>query len=200
MSKPRRPGNNPNLLNARRNNSQLTFDWAAEVAATVHAQSLSAEASPRSASDVILDGPVRPDDDESSLPAGVRYAPGHPWHYYRLGDNAAPLPFDTIPASDEAGRALARELPKSHTKRLLKARELLAAERQGLEDDRGRYQQIVERGADALSSYDRDIACAGNDEMARAEALAMNVNHIAWRRGRIAWLERESSLYGSRRR
>lgn len=176
---------------------QLTFDWSAR---------------PRSACDA-AERPVSPLHIEQST-EGVsasaavdpgthhdgRYGPGHPWHYYRLGDNAAPMPVDAVPPAKGLEHTFDRELPRRGPKRIVKARELLDAERRGLEADRQRYQAIVERGADALSRYDREIAHGGDLEMARASALALTFNHIAWRLGRIAVLERELSRTTSRGR
>lgn len=117
------------------------------------------------------------------------YDPGHPWHYYRGGDNADPLPVDAIPPNLDAGRFIESDLPKNPAKREKRIRELYDEELRRLQDDERRYQEIVERGAEALSRYDREIAHSGNDEMARATALALKFNHIALARGRIAWLE-----------
>ncbi|MBE7458000.1 MAG: hypothetical protein KJ057_13760 [Phycisphaerae bacterium] len=138
--------------------------------------------------------------DEHALPAALSYPPGHPWHYHPLGDNAAPMPVDAIPAAKGLEDTFDRELPKRGPKRIIKARELLDAERRGLEADRQRYQALVERGADALSRYDREIAHGGDLEMARASALALTFNHVAWRLGRIAVLERELTRSNARGR
>lgn len=137
----------------------------------------------------------RPHDStgKDDLVATSGYGPGHTWHYLPDGDNAPPVSVDAIPAAQNLAHTFDRELPKSGVKRLVKARALLDAERLGLEEDRVRYQQIVDRGADALSRYDREIAHGGNLETARASALALKYNHIAWRLGRIAFLERELS-------
>lgn len=138
--------------------------------------------------------------EEQASPAALSYPPGHPWHYYRLGDNAAPMPVDAIPPAKGLEHTFDRELPRRGPKRLVKARDLLYAERRELEADRQRYQAIVERGADALSRYDREIAHGGDPEMARASALALTFNHVAWRLGRIAVLERELSRSNARGR
>lgn len=129
---------------------------------------------------------------DPSVPSAA-YAPGHPWHYYPPGDNAPPIPFESIPASESAGRLLADELPKSPVKRILAIRTLLESEQAELVNAHARYQAVVESGAEALSQYDREIAYGGNDELARAGALAILYNQISWRRGRIACLEREQT-------
>lgn len=116
-----------------------------------------------------------------------RYDPGHPWHYLPEGDNAAPIPVDQIEGDIEVGRFIERELPKNPAKRAEKLRTLLVQERERLEDDKRRYQEIVERGAEALSRYDREIAHT-SDEMARATALSLKYNHIRFGIGRVAWL------------
>ncbi len=99
------------------------------------------------------------------------------------------MPFDSIPPAEDYGRSLERELPKPAAKRIIKARQLLEGERRGLEQTRLHYEDVIERGAEALSRYDREIAYGGNDELARAGTLALLFNQIAWRKGRIAYLE-----------
>ncbi|QOJ14003.1 MAG: hypothetical protein HRU75_04840 [Planctomycetia bacterium] len=93
-----------------------------------------------------------------------------------------------------------RERPKAPAKRIIAARERLESERRELEAARARYQEIIDRGAEALSRYDREIAYGGNDEMARAGTLALLYNQIAWRKGRIACLEGGHSRSTSRTR
>ncbi len=138
-----------------------------------------------------------PDSSDSS---GSSYGPGHPWHYLPQGDNASPVPFEDIPASDESARAMERDLPKARAKRIIAVRERLESERRELDEARVRYQEIIDRGAEALSRYDREIAYGGNDELARAGTLALLFNQAAWRKGRIACLEREQSRGGAVRR
>ncbi len=116
------------------------------------------------------------------------YDPGHPWHYYAAGDNAAPIPFDQIPACEDAGRWLERDLPKNPVKRVVKMRDMLKCEEQQLAADRQRYEDIIAHGAEALSRYDREIAHGGNDALARASTLALKYNHIRLGLGRIHWL------------
>lgn len=109
---------------------QLTFDWSA---------------SPRTESDA-AEPPVSPVHIEHST-EGVsasahvdpgahhdgRYGPGHPWHHHPLGDNAAPIPADAIPPANGLEDTFDRELPRRGPKRIIKARELLDAERRALE-------------------------------------------------------------------
>lgn len=117
-----------------------------------------------------------------------RYDPGHPWHYLPEGDNAAPVPVDAIEPDIDIGKFMGRELPKNPVKRKEKLRTLLEQEKQRVAYDKRRYQEIVERGAEALSRYDGEIAHT-SDEMARATALALKYNHIRYGMGRVAWLE-----------
>lgn len=137
---------------------------------------------------------------ESPDSSGSSYGPGHPWHYLPQGDNASPVPFEDIPASDESARAMEQELPKPRVKRIIAARERLESERRELDEARVRYQEIIDRGAAALSRYDREIAYGSDDEMARAGTLALLYNQIAWRKGRIACLEGGHSRSASRTR
>lgn len=122
-----------------------------------------------------------------------RYDPGHPWHYYHEGDNAPPIAVEDIDADPDAGRFLQNDLPKNRVKRLEKMESLLATERQRVDEDKQRYQEIVERGAEALSRYDREIAHT-SDEMARATALSLKYNHLRWGLGRVAWLESQLGI------
>lgn len=130
---------------------------------------------------------------DCTLAPSDRYDPGHPWHYFHEGDNAAPLPVDQIEADDDVGRFIERELPKNPKKRAEKLQSLLAQERERVEQDKRRYQEIVERGAEALSRYDREIAHT-SDEMARATALSLKYNHIRYGLGSVAWLEKAMGL------
>lgn len=116
------------------------------------------------------------------------YDPGHPWHYYSAGDNAAPIPFEQIKPCDEAGRWLESTFPKNPAKRAARMPELLEEELRQLSRDREVYEAVISRGVEALSRYDREIAYGGNDELARAGTLALKYNHIRLGLGRIAWL------------
>lgn len=122
---------------------------------------------------------------------GAGYPPSHPWHYLPQGDNASPIPFERISPSEESGRWLHQELPKNVRRRLAALREMLKREEQQLLADRQRYEEIVARGADALSRYDREIAYGGNDGLARAATLALKFNHIRLGKGRVDWLTQE---------
>lgn len=124
------------------------------------------------------------------------YDPTHPWHYFHAGDSAMPVPVDEIPTDDQAGQFVERDLPKNPAKRLMRLRELFARESQQLEADRARYMEIVERGAEALSRYDREIAHT-SDAMARATALALKYRHVSLGLGRVKWIRAELRRLGA---
>ncbi|RIK66074.1 MAG: hypothetical protein DCC65_10645 [Planctomycetota bacterium] len=119
-----------------------------------------------------------------------RYDPGHPWHYLLQGDNAQPIPIELIEPDLALGQFIERDLPKNPAKRREKLRALLAEEEQRVTEDKRRYQEIVEKGAEALSRYDREIAHT-SDEMARATALSLKFNHLRYGLGRIAWMRKQ---------
>lgn len=123
------------------------------------------------------------------------YPPSHPWHYFHTGDNAPPIPVDQIEADSEAGRWLAERLPKNPKKRLQAMREMLEREQASLAADKERYVDIVNRGAEALSRYDREIAHT-SDAMAVATAFALKYNHITQGLGRVGWLAQELQRLG----
>jgi hypothetical protein len=118
-----------------------------------------------------------------------RYDPGHPWHYYREGDAAQPVPVQDIEPAADVGSSFAGALPRNAAKRNAKLRTMLDDHRRQLAEDKTRYQDLLDRGADALSEYDRNIAHGGNVELAWASAVALKYNHIRNGLGRIAWLE-----------
>lgn len=140
-----------------------------------------------------LDLWVRKAVADCTIAPNSRYDPGHPWHYYHEGDNAPPIPLEDIEPSSDSGRFLADKLPKNRVKRIQTMKELLMNERERVKEDKRRYQEIVERGAEALSRYDREIAHT-SDEMARATALSLKYNHICWGMGRVAWLEKQLGI------
>lgn len=179
----------------RNSDNQHAFDWFTDMPQPEPVSS------PGAADPTLLE-PVQPQASESperppSCPdsSAGSYPPGHPWHYYHEGDNATPVPVDEIPASLDAGRWLERDLPKNPAKREAALRAMLDRARREQEADRLRYQDIVARGADALSNYDRQIAHGGNDALARASSLALKFNHIAIGLGRVAWIEIELEQY-----
>lgn len=173
-------------------NRQLQFDWSAR-----NRNDNERLAKPQADKNASPESEV---ERTTRSMSGTHYEPGHPWHYLKAGDHAAPIPFDDIPPAEDYDRSLERELPRPTARRLIKAQEILAAERRDLEQARHRYENVLARGADALSRYDREIAYGGNDELARAGTLALMFNQIAWRRGRIAYLEQIQGPQMSRRR
>ena len=118
------------------------------------------------------------------------YDPSHPWHYLPAGDGAAPIRLSEIPPDEQAGRYLEAAMPKNPKKRRERTRELLDQERERLAEDKQCYLDVIERGAKALSRYDREIAYT-NDEIAVASTLALKYRHISLGLGRIAWLEEQ---------
>lgn len=118
------------------------------------------------------------------------YEPTHPWHYLAEGDGASSVPLNQIPRDENAGHFLESSLPKNPKKRLERVCQLLDQERDRLAADKLRYLEIVERGAEALSRYDREIAYT-SDELAVACTLALKYRHISLGLGRIAWLEQQ---------
>jgi hypothetical protein len=119
----------------------------------------------------------------------AQYDPGHPWHYYAEGDGMEPMSVDEIAPTltDEAW--IASSLPKNRTKRVEKLRQMLGDQESQLAQDKQRYIDLVKRGAQALSDYDRQIAHGGNDELAWASSIALKYNHIRNGLGRVAWLK-----------
>jgi hypothetical protein len=116
----------------------------------------------------------------------LQYDPGHPWHYYHEGDAAEPMPVANIPA---APRWDLPDPPKNPKKREAFLRQMLADQERQLAADQERYTQLAEKGADALSTYDRTIAYNGNDDLAWAGAVALKFNHIRHGLARVAALQ-----------
>jgi len=120
--------------------------------------------------------------------ARTEYDPGHPWHYYHEGDGAEPLPVAAIPARPTTLEQLGVKLPKTPAKRQALFQKMLSDQKQQLSEDEKRYQDLMDTGPEALSSYDREIAHGGNDDLAWASAVALKYNHISGGRGRLAML------------
>lgn len=138
--------------------------------------------------------------EQGTVERGDCYELGHPWHYLERGDNATPPRATQVPPNPQAGSAVGRDLPKQPAKRIVAARTLLDRDQAKLAETIREYEAVVERGADALSQYDREIAYRGDLEMARAGTIAILYNQIAWWRGRVQALERETDRGTSRRR
>lgn len=184
---------------------QLQFDWSDSKPSDENKQPDQPHA--QAGEPIVTDAALTPAQcvQPRELPKSPRssassYGPGHPWHYLPQGDNSGPVPFDDIPASEESARAMERELPKPRAKRIVAVRERLESERRSLEETRARYEAVIERGAEALGRYDREIAYGGNDELARAGTLALMFNQASRGLGRLRLLERELSPAGVRSR
>jgi hypothetical protein len=171
---------------------QQVFDWARE---RVDKASWVADASFRT--DVQPDrqsvAPQAVGEPDAEIVSSLAYEPTHPWHYLAAGDGAAPVPVTEIPPDEQAGRFIETDLPKNPKKRLMRIRELLDQERERLAADKQRYLDVIERGVDALSRYDREIAYT-DAEIAVASTLALKYRHINLGLGRIAWLEEQVAI------
>lgn len=66
---------------------------------------------------------------------------------------------------------------------------MLDDQQRQLEEDKKRYQDLLERGPAALSDYDRNIAHGGEDELAWASAIALKFIHISGGLERVAQLQ-----------
>lgn len=139
-------------------------------------------------------------NDEPADPDIDRFPRGHPWHYLERGDNATPSPASLVPPNPTARSAVERDLPRQPAKRIVAARSHLEHDQAKLAETIREYEAVVERGADALSQFDREIAYRGDLEMARAGSIAILYNQIAWWRGRVQALEGETDRGTSRRR
>jgi hypothetical protein len=120
-----------------------------------------------------------------------KYDPGHPLHYYHEGDGAEPQPLADIPARATTEDQIGTKLPKNRAKRHALLERMAADQARQLVEDERRYQELTERGVDALSSYDREISSGGNEDLAWASAIALKYSHICWGRGRAQWLANE---------
>lgn len=116
------------------------------------------------------------------------YDPGHPWHYYHEGDNADVVPVDQIPAAPLTPVHLGVKLPRDAAKRRNKLNIMLEDATRQLKQDEQRYEELTDRGVEALSRYDREIAHGGDDDLAWASAIALKYNHIRYGRGRVSLL------------
>jgi hypothetical protein len=113
----------------------------------------------------------------------LQYDPGHPWHYYHLGDAAEPMPVDEIPMGPRYELPAGPKNPKKRTEFF---RQMLVDQEKRLQEDRDRYTELAEKGAEALSEYDRNIAHGGDDDLAWASAMALKFSHIRYGQARIA--------------
>jgi hypothetical protein len=128
---------------------------------------------------------------EAADTGSAEYDPGHPWHYYKRGNGADPLPLDAIPARIVTTEQFNVKWPKAPAKRRAMMQQMLTGQMTQLSEDEKRYQRLVDDGVDALSQYDREIAHGENDDLAWASAVALKYNHISGARGRIRWLKQQ---------
>lgn len=156
--------------------NQKVFDWAKEEA-------------PKEARADKQPGRERPQVDGTCATSSA-YAPTHPWHYLAAGDGAAPEAVHEITPADGAGKFLEAKLPRNPQKRIIRIRELLNQEREQLATDKQRYLDVVERGVEALSRYDREVAYS-SVELAVASTIALKYTHISLGLGRVEWLEKQ---------
>jgi hypothetical protein len=119
------------------------------------------------------------------------YDPGHPWYYYHEGDGAEPPLLADIPARATTEDQIGTKFPKNPVKRRSVLERMATDQARQLADDERRYQELTERGVDALSKYDREISSGGNEDLAWATAIALKYSHICWGKGRAQWLEKE---------
>jgi len=131
------------------------------------------------------------EDDPREPERSQHYDPGHPWHYLRQGDAARPVPVQDIEPATDVETSFTGALPRNVAKRAVKLRTMLVDQRRQLDEDKARYQDLIDRGADALSEYDRNIAHGGNIELAWASAVALKYNQIRNGLARVAWLENQ---------
>jgi hypothetical protein len=128
-----------------------------------------------------------------SAASAPKYGPGHPWHYLARGDGQNPTPVEEIPSSECDGN-FAGKLPANAGKRREKLAQLLSDQTRQLEEDKARYNDIVARGAAALSEYDRTIAYGGDHELAVASSISLKFNHLSNGLGRVQWLKARLGL------
>lgn len=109
------------------------------------------------------------------------YTPCHPWYYLTGG---APLHPDNIePGTCDYTFA---------TKKGNLDEQITHAE-EHLKADIERYMDIVTRGVDALSHFDRTIPFGNDEQLALATALALKHNHICYYKGLLRALESSCS-------
>jgi hypothetical protein len=117
------------------------------------------------------------------------YPPSHPWHYYHEGDGRPPMPVESIPPAPDG--SITVKLPKAGKQRQAKLMQMLADQERKLADDKARYVELVEKGVEALSVYDRTISSGGNEPLAWASAVSLKYNHVSNGLARVAWLKKQ---------
>lgn len=146
----------------------------------------------------VMNGPateMAPLIGRESVPAEApspQYDPGHPWHYLKRGDGATPIPLDRFPPPEIQAHADIT-LPKNATRRRAALAELLDQQTRHLEQAKARYQELLDRGVECLSEYEKDVCHDGDTELAWASAVAIRFNQICFSTSRIAQLQSLSS-------
>jgi hypothetical protein len=108
------------------------------------------------------------------------YSPYHPWYYK---DNA-PIPVDKIKTADYPKELIETKFIGKPDK----LQELLKSEKESLAKDIAQYQELIEKGADALSEYDKTISSNSAEEVLQT-AFALVHNHISSGKGKIKAIE-----------
>ena len=171
---------------------QLGFDWKTDSDHETRQEPVTgtpaapATARPKSASvPVALETERLPARPQSGATA---YPPSHPWHYLAAGDAQPPPRVEDIMAARFTDAQAGFRLAGPAGKRQALLLNMLRDQQEQLDADIARYRALTERGVACLSRYDREIAYGGDDELALASSLALKHNHIAYGKGRIAWL------------
>ena len=122
------------------------------------------------------------------------YPEGHPW-FYLFGGKPTPAE-KIIPRAEMqiVGFYFEKRITKKNRRADLD-RELEWAEK-GLRQDIERYNDLLTRGTDAVSDYDKNIACGGDVKMAVAVALGLVHGHIMWDRSKVLCLRKELEKEG----
>lgn len=119
----------------------------------------------------------------------TQYGPGHPWHYYREGDASEPCPVEAIPPGRGTCEDFGIRLPADTAKRRVRLESLRIESADAVAQAERRYQELIDRGVEALSSYDRQIAYGGNDDLAWASSIALAYNQVRFARGKAVVLK-----------
>ena len=139
------------------------------------------------------DEDARPDLDTEEHPDTAGYPPSHPW-YYKLGGE--PLPVGKIEGRTAAQASAVYEvaqnkpLPADPKARARKIEAKLASWRENLDHDIKRYEELVEKGNDAVSEYDRSFDDEDDEGRCTAlhDALSLTHNHVSYAKGMIVAL------------
>lgn len=114
------------------------------------------------------------------------YSPGHPW-YYKLGGKI--LTIDEIEPMD-----VDPEMFAYCRKRYKSASEMLAAHEASFAREAVLYNDLVARGIEAVSKFDRECAYGGDDQMAYCGSLSLVHNHLCYDKGYIKYIRENCQL------